>query len=205
MIKDFHFNNFYYENVPTIFTVSDPEEYQYLSLKVRDGTQYDAYKNLQSQWASLLPEIPFQGGYQEDVWPGFYEDLGTMKKFTRAVAMVFVLLAGLGLYGLVKLNIAGRVREFSIRKALGASTKNIANNIFKQYLLLSIIGVVLGAPLGHFLNTAMIDMMFPEPRPFGFTGALISAIILIAVLSMVISSQIRRVSKSNPVDGLKVE
>jgi len=203
--KNFHFNNFYYENLPTIFTVAEQEDYRYLTMQVRKGAEQNTYESIQTEWSQLFPETPFQGGYQEDVWIGFYEDLGVMKKFTRAIAIVFVLLASLGLYGLVKLNISGRIREFSIRKTLGANVKNLAKNIFSQYVLLSIIAVVFGAPLGHIMITAMIDMMFPEPRPFGFTGAAISAIILVFVLILVISTQVRKVSRANPVEGLKVE
>ncbi len=205
VLKDFHFYNFYYEQKPTIFTLSNPDDYQYLSIKLRDGAQVDTYKKLQSEWARILPETPFKGGFQEDTWPGFYEDLDTMQRFTRAVAMVFIILTALGVYGLVKLNIIGRLREFSIRKALGANTKHLASNVFNQYVILSIVGVVVGAPLGHIMNTAMIDMMFPEPRPFGYTGAIISAVILVIVLVTVISSQIKQVIKANPVEGLKVE
>ncbi|MEP5613477.1 MAG: FtsX-like permease family protein, partial [Cyclobacteriaceae bacterium] len=203
--KNFHFNNFYYENMPTIFTAAEQEDYRFLTMQVRNGAEQSAYESIQTQWSELFPETPFQGGYQEDVWGGFYEELGIMKKFTRAVAIVFVLLASLGLYGLVKLNISGRIKEFSIRKTLGADLKNLAKNVFSQYVLLSVTAVVLGAPLGHLMITAMIDMMFPDPRPFGFTGAAISATILVLVLVFVISTQIRKVSKANPVDGLKVE
>ncbi len=203
--KNFHFDNFYYENRPIIFTLADKKDYRFLTVQVREGAELDTYDVLQSEWGSLFPETPFQGGYQEDVWVGFYEELGIMKKFTRAIAILFVLLASLGLYGLVKLNLTGRVREFSIRKALGASVKNIASTVFNQYLLLSIAAIVFGAPLGHIMITAMMDMMFPDPRPFAYTSAPISAVILVIVLIAVISTQIRKVSRANPVDGLKVE
>lgn len=203
--KNFHFNNFYYENLPTIFTVAAQDDYRYLTMQVRNGAEQEAYEFIETHWGQLFPEIPFQGGYQEDVWVGFYEELAIMKKFSRAIAIVFVLLASLGLYGLVKLNISGRIREFSIRKTLGANVKNIASNIFSQYVLLSIAAVVFGAPIGHIMITALMDMMFPDPRPFGFSGAALSAIILVLVLILVISTQIRKISRSNPVDGLKVE
>ncbi|MEJ0057360.1 MAG: FtsX-like permease family protein [Bacteroidota bacterium] len=57
-----------------------------------------------------------------------------------------MLLASLGLYGLMTLNVAGRVKEFSIRKVLGARIKNFAAIITKQYVLLFAIALVIGAP-----------------------------------------------------------
>lgn len=204
VVKNFHFNNFYYENRPTIFTLASDESLHFLSLSVVSGSQSKVHDLLRAEWAALFPDTPFNGGFQEDVWAGFYDDLDIQIKFTRAVAFVFALLAGLGLYGLVRLNIAGRIREFSIRKALGAGIKDLAYNVFNQYVILACVGVILGAPLGHLLNTSMLSMMYPEPW-LGYSGAFISAVILLLVLISVVASQVRMVARSNPVEGLKAE
>lgn len=203
--EEFFSYNFYHSLRPTIFTISDPEDYRYLSVRVKDGSQKEMYKALQDEWALLFPEDPFQGGYQENVWGGFHEELGTMQKFMRAVAFIAVVLASLGLYGLVTLNVSGRIREFSIRKVLGARLENIASNIVKQYLLLSIVALIIGAPISYLLVKANLDMMFPHPMPMGYSGVIIAVLILISVLLAVISTQVRKVSRANPVDGLKVE
>src|SRR5205807_460213 len=113
-------HSFYTRMRPTIFRVADKDQYRYLSLQVRPGSQNKTYKTLQARWAELYPENPFSGGYQEDTWGSYYEELGVHARVWRAIAFTAILLVCLGLYGLVKLNIAGRVREFSIRKVLGA-------------------------------------------------------------------------------------
>lgn len=205
VVEDFHSNNFYYEVLPTVFTVADPRDYRYLSLRVRSGSEKETYSALQEQWARLFPELPFQGGHQEDVWDLFFEEVNTQETFMRTVALVAILLASLGLYGLVTLNVSGRVREFSIRKVLGAGLKNIAANITKQYVLLSTIAVIIGAPVSYVLIKALIGLLYPDPVPMGYAGVAIAVVILIFVLLAVVSTQVNRVSKSNPVDGLKVE
>ena len=205
VVKDFHFKNFYYELNPTIFTVARQEEERFLTIKTSTQSRAENYKKLQTAWAKLFPETPFNGGFQEDTWPGFYEDLDTQVRFTKAIAMVFVLLASLGLYGLIQLNIKGRIREFSIRKTLGAGTKNLTSNISKQFYLIFGIAILFGIPASHLLNSAMLGMMFPEQAPYGYVGAVLSAVLLVFVLILVIASQVRKVSKMNPVEGLKTE
>lgn len=121
------------------------------------------------------------------------------------MASIAVLLASLGLYGLVTLNVAGRVREFSIRKTLGAGLKNIASIIVKQYAILTVVALIFGAPISYLFAKAYLDMLFAYPMPMGYSGITIAIVILIFVLLAVISTQIRKVSKSNPVEGLKVE
>ena len=205
VVSDFHIYNFYYELLPTIFKVADNNNYRYMSMRVRSGSEKETYEAMQVQWARLFPELPFQGGHQEDVWGIFFEEVGTQETFMRTVAIIAVLLAGLGLYGLVTLNVTGRVREFSIRKVLGAGLKNIAANITKQYVILSAAALIAGAPASYILIKSLIGLLYPDPVPMGYTSVAIAVLILVLVLLAVISTQVRKVSKSNPVAGLKVE
>ncbi|MFK7952501.1 MAG: ABC transporter permease [Ekhidna sp.] len=205
VVNDFHIYNFYYDLQPAIFKVSEDKDFRFLSMKVKKGYQKDVNEALQDQWATLFPETPFQGGFQEDVWVSFFEDMDVQQQFMRAVATLAIMLSGLGLYGLVTLNVTGRIKEFSIRKALGAEIKHIAINIFNQYSLLAGIALLIAAPLSYILIKANLDMLFPDPIPMGFGNITLSIFILISVLLAVISTQIRKVSKSNPVEGLKGE
>ena len=205
VIKDFHNESFFNEMKPTIFKVAEEKDYRYLSIRVRSGSEIETYKALQSQWAKLYPEIPFQGGHQEDVWSYYYESLDRSEKFNKIIAAIAVMLASLGLYGLVSLNVSGRVREFSIRKTLGAGINTIATIILKQYVLLTAIALIIGAPISYIFTKAYLAMLFAYSMPMGYSGVAIAVIILIIVLVGVVFTQIRKVSKSNPVDGLKVE
>jgi putative ABC transport system permease protein len=205
VVKDFHHRSFYYEIRPTIFTVANPEGYRYISMRVHPGSEKETYASLQVQWAKLFPETPFDGNYQQDVWGIFFEQLYTQEKFSRVIAIVAVLLASLGLYGLVTLNVSGRTREFSIRKVLGASIGNLANNIIHRYILLALAAMLVGAPVSYMLIRGLLQMMYAYPLPMGLSGVSISVVILLFVLLAVVSTQILKVLKANPVQGLKSE
>ncbi|MEP5637207.1 MAG: FtsX-like permease family protein, partial [Maribacter dokdonensis] len=205
VVKNFHFNNFYYENEPSIFTKAKGENYRFLTVRSLAGKEEKVYQNMRKQWAELFPETPFRGGYQEDIWGTFYEELDIQRVFTRNIAYIFIILTGLGLYGLVSLNVAGRIREFSVRKTLGAGAKHIAYGIIKQYILLATVALLFGAPISYVLAKANLDMMYPDPRPFGVDSVFIAVTILCSVLISVMLMQVRRVTKSNPVEGLKTE
>jgi hypothetical protein len=205
VVKDFHSYSFFKPIRPTIFSVVEKEDYRYLSLKVRRGSEMKTYKTLQEKWATLFPEIPFEGGYQEDVWGGYYEATAIYERVWRALAFMAVLLASLGLYGLVTLNVSGRVREFSIRKVLGAGVKNIAANIISQYVVLFVVALSIGSPLSYLLIKFLLDSTYKDHMPVTFSGVAIAGSMLILVLLVTVSTQIRKVVKSNPVNGLKVE
>ncbi|MCE7994851.1 MAG: FtsX-like permease family protein [Roseivirga sp.] len=203
--EDFQFNSFYSPVKPTLFKVADKDDYRFLSVRARAGAERETYDALKAEWVQLFPEVPFQGGYQEDVWPGFFEDVAIQERFMKVVAFIAILLSSLGLYGLVTLNVAGRVREFSIRKALGAGVKNIAFSILRQYMLLSVIALLIAAPLSYIAINANINMLYAEPMPLTYTVVTLAVVLLIFILLTVISTQIRKVSKSSPVVGLRTE
>jgi len=205
VLRDFHTRDFFHKVVPTMFMVAKEEDYRYLSLRVSSDAELETYRKLQTQWAKLYPEIPFQGGHQEDVWSDYFYSVGRSEIWNNVLATIAVLLASLGLYGLVTLNVSGRVKEFSIRKTLGAGLKNIASIIIKQYVLLTAVALIVGAPISYLLTKAYLDMLFAYSMPMGYSGVAIAVLILIFVLLAVVSTQVRKVSKSNPVDGLKVE
>lgn len=205
IVKDFHMYNFFNTVEPTIFRVAKPEHYRFLSLRVLDGTELKVYNQLKSEWAELFPEIPFQGGFQKDVWPGYFELLNTAERFYKVIAFIAVMLASLGLYGLITLNVVGRIKEFSIRKTLGAGIKDLTFSVAKQYLVLLFISLLIGVPFSYYMAQSALDQLYAYPMPMTSSGLIVAVFILVGILALVISTQIRKVSKFNPVEGLKSE
>jgi putative ABC transport system permease protein len=205
VVKDFHNYSFSKQVRPVIFTLADKKDYRYLSVQVKAGSEIKIQKALQASWAKLFPEIPFAGGHQEDVWGFYYEQIRIYKLVWTVFAVIAVLLSTLGLYGLVRLNVQGRTKEFSIRKVLGAGLKNIAASVVSPYVILFAAAIVIGAPLGYISGKALIEFAYVYHAPITFSAVAVAAAIVIFVLLLTVSTQVGKVLKANPVDGLKVE
>lgn len=205
VVKDFHSYHFDTKVEPTFFKLAEPEDYQYLSIKVRTGAEQETYEKLQGNWASLFPEIPFPGGYQEDVWGSYFESIDAHGRVWRGFATIAVLLAGLGLYGLVKLNVEGRTKEFSIRRILGANLKSVATNIINQYIMLFTVAFLIGVPISYFLTEFVLDFTYEYHMPMNFEGVTLATILLIFILITVVFTQVGKLSKDSPVSGLRSE
>ena len=102
----------------------------------------------------------------------------------------------MGLYGLVTLNVTARIKEFSVRKVLGAGIKDLTTNISKQYIILLSIAIVIGAPASFFLMSFILDFTYSYHLPMTPGIVLIATFILIMVLVFIISTQIRKIAKS---------
>ena len=205
IVKDFHVYNFDYRIRPLIFRLAYQDNFKFIAIKAQEGKGHKIHEALRDTWATLLPELPFNGGYQEGSWGSYYESLASGGRFWRALAFMVLILSGLGLYGLVSLNASGRTKEFSVRKILGAKLENIAFCISKEYTVIFVISMMLGIPLSYFLVESLFKMFFTYHMPMNFAFTLFSGSILVLVLAGIFISQIRKVTKSSLTDGLKVE
>ncbi len=81
------------------------------------------------------------------------------------MALVGLLLAGLGTYGVVAYTVGRRAREFSIRRALGADARTIALSVLVQVAALSGVGILLGVVLSAVSVRAIAALLY-EVSPF---------------------------------------
>jgi predicted permease len=123
---------------------------------------------------------------------------------TGIFALLALVLAAIGLYGVMSYNVAQRTNEIGVRLALGAQRQNVLWIILREALLLLSAGVVLGVPLSlaaaRFLRQQLFGLKADDPLTYA--GA------LIVVSSVVILSTwlpARRAAAINPVDALRYE
>jgi predicted lysophospholipase L1 biosynthesis ABC-type transport system permease subunit len=88
---------------------------------------------------------------------------------------------------------------------LGAGLKNITISILNQYMILFGVAIVIGAILGHTLATWLIDFEYAYHMPTSYFAAITGSVMMVLVLLITVSTQIRKVFKANPVNGLKSE
>ena len=205
VVSDYHSSNFGQKIKPTLIKVSSTADFNFLVMNVSEGGAQDVLDKLETEWTALYPETPFLGGLQTDVWGSYFNTIGVYERFNRAIALVAIVLASLGFYGLVSLNISSRTKEFSIRKTLGARNTNILANVSKQFAWLAVVALFLGAPLSYYAIKAQLGLVFAYAMPVSAMAVALSALLLIVMLYLVTLTQVAKVSKANPANGLRGE
>lgn len=123
---------------------------------------------------------------------------------TGIFALLALVLAAIGLFGVMSYNVAQRTSEIGVRLALGAQRQNVLWIILREALLLLLAGVLLGLPL------SLIAARYVRDQLFGLhaNDPLTYAVALIVVAGVVVLSAFlpaRRASRINPVDAIRYE
>ncbi len=126
---------------------------------------------------------------------------GTMLSWLSGLAVV---LAAIGLHGLVAQTTTERTREFGIRMAIGASRRDIARLVARYVLTITVLGTAAGVALATFGSRVITSMLFGvtamDPATYALAVALLAAIVGVASAWPAF-----RATRVDPVNVLRAE
>jgi putative ABC transport system permease protein len=170
-----------------------------------DAAQPNAVRDRVEQvWRRLVPDVPFNAEFSEEIVAELYNAEAARAKVFAGFALLAVIVACLGLFGLAAFTAERRTKEIGIRKVLGARTRDIVRLLAWQFSKPVIIANLIAWPVAwwvmkDWLNTfdARIDL---GPTPFVLAG-LLALVIAIGT----ISGHAFKVARANPIHALRYE
>jgi putative ABC transport system permease protein len=115
-----------------------------------------------------------------------------------------LLMAAIGVYGVMSYSVQQRTQELGVRMALGAQASNLRNMVLRQGMTLALIGVVIGGGgafwLTHFLAGFLFGVKPLDPISFIATPVVLSAVALFSIWAPAI-----RATRVDPMTALRVE
>lgn len=197
-ISENYVGHFVYFNRATYEQVygTSPQDNTYL-VKLKEPTP----SNTEKEAAVFMKKAAVSGVVQNATAIHLFESVANSLNKTMAIlVLVSVLLAIVILYNLTNINVAERIRELSTIKVLGFHNKEVTLYIYRETMVLSLVGIVLGLVAGYYLHQFLIQMISPAtilfyPRVSWEVYALpiVAVTVILALLGLFVNHHLRKV------------
>ena len=201
VVRDFHLRSLHERIEPVFITIGGSG---YYAVRFVPGDPGETLRDLEAMWKASTPEIPFVYSFLDQDVERFYRSDNLLGRLVTMFAGLAVFTACLGLFGLAVFTAKQRTREVGIRKALGASARQLVLLLSREYTVLVVIANVIAWPVAYFVMQQWLRqyayhsdvslLLFPAAGLLG---------LLIAWLT--VSTQTLRTAAMNPVDALRRE
>ena len=205
VLKDFNFESLHQEIQPMIFFIPrDSTRFNFLSFRL-DGAHIDeGLAHLKATWQTFLPEYPFEYRFLDEQYGKLYEAEQRQGRVFISFALLAILIACLGLFGLTAFVVQQRVKEIGIRKVLGATVPGLLMLLSKDFLKLVAIALLIASPVAWYFMQRWLEDFAYRIRMDGwvfFTAGLVA--VMVAFLT--VSFQSIKAALANPVNSLRNE
>lgn len=200
VVKDYHQQSFY-DPIEPLAILFGKNNFQ-LHVKLKGEDLQAGLKAIESQWEEVNPGKPFEYTFlDEDFDEQYQADIKRGQIFTIFSALT-VIIACLGLLGLAAYTTQQRDKEIGIRKVIGASVGNIIFLVYKDFLILIGIAVLIAFPLAYFfMNDWLSEFAYQtEIKVFTF---IISALLTLVITILAVGFHTMRAAMANPVKSLR--
>lgn len=203
VVKDFHFTSLHMPIGP-LAIFSGPDEYNFAFVKLNPGSLSETLKELKSISNSVAPHRPFSYEFMDQQFNALYNSDQRMARLFEIFSTLAIVIACLGLLGLVSFSATQKTKEIGIRKVMGASSGNIILLITNEYTRLILLSILIAVPISLYAIKQILSS-------FAYKTTLSPISIALAVLSCVLiafftaSYQALKAATINPTKTLRNE
>ncbi|MEO6405204.1 MAG: ABC transporter permease [Ferruginibacter sp.] len=202
VIKDFHFESLRQKLGPLCMRLG--KSTGLVSFKVSPGNAKALIAQIENKWKTLAPGMPFSYRFMSDSFDEMYRSEQRAGSIAIVFAILAILIACLGLFGLVTYMAEQRNKEIGIRKVLGASVTNVVTMLSKDFLMLVLIASLLAFPIAWWaMNKWLHD--FAYRINISIWVFVIAGITALLIALITVSFQAIKAAIANPVKSLRSE
>ena len=205
VVEDFHIESLASAISPVAFyLIKDRHDKSFILLKLASNNLSKTLADLSELWQNEISDSPFLYSFMNEDFNALYQHEERWKQIMQWVAIITIVISALGLIGLTALAAAGREKEVSIRKVLGASVSSILLLLSRDFLRLVIIALVIAIPVANYLITEWLAG-FAYRVEIQWWLFVIPALLILLVAILSVSQQTFKAATRNPVDSLRYE
>jgi putative ABC transport system permease protein len=201
VVKDFNFKSLH-ESISPLFMTLYPEGGLIFKIKTTDVSGLLA--TMKKKWDAFNTGEPFTYSFLDDLFNKTYSAEQKTGTVLNIFSILIILVACMGLFGLVTYTAEQRTKEIGIRKVLGASVGQVTQMLSKEFLKLVLIASLIAFPVAWWaMNKWLQTFAYRINISWWVFAAAAFSAILIALVT--VSFQAIKAGLANPVESLKSE
>lgn len=203
VLKSGKYNSLHDDSRPIVFNFGTHTR-GYLNVKLNTSDLQGALAYLEETYRQFFETIPFESTFMDQTVEAMYQNDINQSKLLGGFTLLSIVIANIGLFGLVALLNRKRIKEIGIRKVNGAQKWEIVFLLGRQLLLWVVIAVVIAIPITWYIARLWLQNFASQTSfawwiiPLGGLVILLSALLTTALITL-------RASTRNPVETLRYE
>jgi putative ABC transport system permease protein len=193
---------------PEIYFPLGQMAWRYRRMNVAVRTSVDPKSTLPAIQAAIREVDKDQPVYQVQTIEESIRDTVGTRRFALTILILFAVLALVlavsGIYGVISYSVAQRTQEIGIRMALGARATDVLRLVLGQFMRLTVLGVAVGLVAAYLLTRLMASLLFGVTATDVTTFILVPiSLLLVALVACLIPA--RRATRVDPLVALRYE
>jgi putative ABC transport system permease protein len=202
VVKDYHHLSLREPIQPVIYLPS--VSFVYFTIQTDTRNLPEKLSALKSLYATHFPGNPFEYFFADESFDEQYKAEQKLRTVFELCSIVAVLIACLGLFGMVSFTARQRVKEIGIRKVLGAGLQDIALLLSKDFFVLVFIALLIASPLAWWMMQRWLQD-FAYRTEIGWWVFLVAGGLIGLLTLLTVGLQAIKSANANPVKNLRTE
>lgn len=205
VVEDHHYGNLSQgvEPIMFVYRTSDNQPNNFLSMRI-SGYASDVLPLIEKNWKSLDPTRPFSYFFVDSNFDSLYRNEERNATIVTWFAGLAIVIACLGLWGLISFTVTQKVKEIGIRKVLGSSVHEIVFLLNREFLVLIAVSLVIALPVAYVIMSDWLSD-FAVKTQIPWLAFVVVTIVTIVLAFVTTSLRIWRAANMNPVESLRSE
>lgn len=175
-----------------------------LALRFQPEQAAAVLTHVAASWQEMLPEYTYESVFLNEDFARQYAQEDQLRRISGAFSILAIVIACLGLFGLVAYETSRRTKEIGVRKVLGASTGHIVFMLTKQVVVLVSVGYVIAIPI-VWIAIRSWKSSFAFSAPVSVEWIVAGGIVLILFAILASGQQALRAAMASPSRSIRSE
>jgi putative ABC transport system permease protein len=201
VVRDFHFKSLREKLSPTVLHIFPKASWK-IALRIKPENVSETIAHFKKTYEAADPDWIFTYSFLDQNFDSMYKSEQRLGKLFSIFTYLAIIVACLGLFGLVEYSVNQRTKEISIRKVFGASIPSLLFLLTRSYFILLLIAFILICPISYYVAQAWLNNFayHIEINPVMFIKA---GLVILTITVITVSFQSIKAALTNPAQILK--